>query len=191
MAKGEALTPEDWIRAGTEALAEGGLAAVRVEALARRLGVTKGSFYWHFANRKALIEGILESWRQRQTLSIIEQVERGAAGPTERLHLLAKLTENDGEHPVDLALRDEGSRNPEIAAFVAQVDATRMGFLHGLFQELGCSPIEAHARSLLCYSLLIGDYFISAGRAEDRQAELAECRRLLFRSTEGSPSGID
>ena len=185
MAKNEALGREDWIRAGTEALASGGLAAVRVEALARALGVTKGSFYWHFANRGAWVEAMLEAWEQRQTLSVIEQVEQEGGDARARLEALARLAslDSDDDYRVEMALRDEARRNPEIAAFVERVDERRMGYLRQLFGDLGYGELETEARSLLAYSLLIGDYFIAPSPgAPDRRDVLRACRNLLFES---------
>lgn len=183
MTKNESLGREDWVRVGTEALASGGLAAVNVEALARSLGVTKGSFYWHFANRAVLVAAILEGWEHRQTLSIIEQVERTGGDAGSRLAFLSRLAaaEPETDNAVEMALREEGRRDAGIATFVERVDQQRMNYLRGLFGDLGYPSLQAEARSLLCYALLLGDHFIAAGDgAMDRREVLRECQRLLF-----------
>jgi len=180
-AKNDSLGKDDWIMAGTQALADGGLAAVRVEAIARALGITKGSFYWHFANRSALLEAILASWEQRQTLSIIDQVELGGGDALTRLESLSRLASADPDSAVEMTLRDEALRSEKVAEFVKRVDDQRLGYLRRLFTDLGHNGLEAEARSLLCYSLLVGDYFIASGHgALDRKDVLRECRRLLF-----------
>src|ERR1700746_2561025 len=83
------LSAEHWAEAALEALASGGLEAVAVEPLARRLSVTKGSFYWHFANREALLRAALALWKKRETYDTIEGVEE-LADPYERLVRLFK-----------------------------------------------------------------------------------------------------
>ena len=181
--KKEPLGKDDWVVAGSRALAHGGLAAVRVEALARKLGVTKGSFYWHFANRGALVDAILESWEQRQTLSVIDAVERKGGDARARLENLSRLAALDADNAVEMALRDEALRDPAIATFVKRVDNHRVGYLRDLFTELGYGPLAAEARSLLCYSLLVGDYFIAADHGSmDRKDVLRECESQLFQA---------
>ena len=201
MAKRRATTPrpktkpkktrDDWIRAGTTALAAGGLAAVRVEVLARRLGVTKGSFYWHFETRAALIRAMLEAWEERQTLAIIDEVERGGGDATTRLTALSRLTDadSDTDHDIEMALREAARRDADVAAFVQRVDDRRMAYLRELYADLGYGPIDAEARSLLSYSLLVGDYFISTeSTTGSRRDVLQACRRLLFAPPEPARS---
>ncbi|MEM8929797.1 MAG: TetR/AcrR family transcriptional regulator [Acidobacteriota bacterium] len=182
-------SPDDWIDAGTTALARGGLAAVRVEVLARELGVTKGSFYWHFDNRNALITAMLEAWEARQTLSIIEQVESTGGDAADRLVELSRLTDldSDSDHEIEIALREAARRDPTVAAFVRRVDEQRMAYLRRLYTDLGYAPVDAEARSLMSYSLLVGDALISAEPvAASRRELLQACRRLLFAPPDAS-----
>ncbi|MFC7482437.1 TetR/AcrR family transcriptional regulator [Luedemannella flava] len=82
------LTTEDWIDAALAAIAEGGVPAVAVEPLAARLGATKGSFYWHFANRDALLDAALARWEARTTTEVIEEITGAADGPDVQLRAL-------------------------------------------------------------------------------------------------------
>src|SRR5690242_19694587 len=82
------LTPQDWADAALAAIAEGGLAAVAVEPLAARLSTTKGSFYWHFANRDALMRAALERWEEQTTTAVIRDVTADANGPAHQLRML-------------------------------------------------------------------------------------------------------
>src|SRR3954463_9386070 len=82
------LTPQDWATAALDAIAEGGLSAVAVEPLAARLGTTKGSFYWHFANREALLEAALTRWEERTTTEVITEIDQATDDPADRLRLL-------------------------------------------------------------------------------------------------------
>src|SRR5258706_375635 len=82
------LTRDHWADAALAAIAEGGLPAVAVEPLAARLGATKGSFYWHFANREALLEAALARWEERTTTSVIREIVEAPTEPSDQLRLL-------------------------------------------------------------------------------------------------------
>ncbi len=154
-------TREDWIRAAASALGSGGWSKVRVEPLAKALGVTKGSFYWHFKDRDALLRAVIDAWEERDTLAIIDQVDDAASAPDDRLRALFR-TSVAGDPSVELAIRDLATRHPETRASVARVDDRRMAYLRANFRALGGSNQDAEARSMLFYSLLIGDSFIVA-----------------------------
>src|SRR5258706_9400520 len=99
------LSRDDWASAALDALSAGGLAAVAVEPLAVRLGTTKGSFYWHFANRDELIAAALRLWRQASTTAVIERIESSAEPARERLRRLLTLVFAAGARTdADLAL---------------------------------------------------------------------------------------
>src|SRR5687768_15861387 len=85
------LTPHDWARAALEAMAEGGLAAVAVEPLAVRLGATKGSFYWHFRDRAALVDAALLLWEIEDTEAVIAALDE-LPDPMERMRTLFEFT---------------------------------------------------------------------------------------------------
>src|SRR5262245_36782878 len=84
------LSRDAWVRAALEAIAEGGLAAVAVVPLAERLGVTKGSFYWHFRSRETLVEAALADWEESHTAAVIAEIEAASTDPREQLRLLIK-----------------------------------------------------------------------------------------------------
>src|SRR5262245_65425178 len=81
------LSPDDWARAALAAIARGGVGAVAVETVAAELGATKGSFYWHFKNRDALVQAAVDRWEQRRTEAVIEELER-EPDPARRLKML-------------------------------------------------------------------------------------------------------
>jgi AcrR family transcriptional regulator len=161
MAKGkrESLTAEDWTSAALDALARGGLAAVAVEPLAKTLGTTKGSFYWHFADRHALVSAALERWEQRDTDLVIAAVEQ-APDVTTRLRNLLRLVftavrPDGGAGSVELALQASAA-DPVVAATLARVTRRRLTYLTSLFTELGLSPARARDRGLLAYTSFLG-----------------------------------
>lgn len=167
---------EDWISAALEALRDDGVEGVRVEPLAVRLGVTKGSFYWHFETREQLLTGALDAWVERGTEAIIAHVSGLQAGPQEKLRELWRRTALDPARDlrIELAIRDLAQRDAGVRARVREVDERRMSYLSELFRELGLPPELAVARSLMMYSLLIGNHFIAARHGRLSRARVLE-----------------
>jgi AcrR family transcriptional regulator len=170
-----------WIDEGLRALAAGGPDAVRVEPLARVLGVTRGGFYWHFADRTALLEEMLDTWERTSVDEVIAHVEGRGGDAQARLRRLSALAGGSGDLlPIDLAVRDWSRRDESVAARLRRVDDRRMAYLRTLFAGLGLEPDEVESRSLLVFSLWIADRFIAAGHGDRTRAEVQELamRRL-------------
>jgi AcrR family transcriptional regulator len=187
-----ARTPRSaWTEAGLRALAGGGPDAVRVEALARALGVTKGSFYWHFDNRHALLDDILDAWERVSVDEVIERIEgkRGdgdgdAKSKLERLGAIALSGDAVlGIDPlaVDLAIRDWARRDAKVARRLRRVDNRRMDYMRSLFSTFCADEADVEDRCLLVFSLWIGSHFIAADhRGRSRAAVMQRAfRRLL------------
>jgi AcrR family transcriptional regulator len=177
-ARDNSRTKADWIAAAIEALDDGGIEAVRVEPLAVRLGVTKGSFYWHFADRDELLMELLAAWERLGTVAVIAAVESAGGDPVVRLQTLWKLAHGTGRMGAEHAIRDWARRTARVDTVVRRVDERRLEYLRGLFRELGLRGDDVEARALLCYSLLVGDHFIKgkttkAGRARALKRALA------------------
>jgi AcrR family transcriptional regulator len=147
------LSAEDWTAAAVEALATGGVAAVAVEPIAARLGATKGSFYWHFTGRDALLEAALTWWERTGTEDVITLVEAEADIPARLRKLLAVAI--GGEDSVELALQPS-AHHPLVAPVLARVTARRLDYLTALFTETGFPPADARRRSLLAYTAYLG-----------------------------------
>ncbi|MFC0680623.1 TetR/AcrR family transcriptional regulator [Lysobacter korlensis] len=138
-----------WIQAGMEALGDGGPAAVRVEELARRLGVTKGGFYGYFDGREQLLAEVLDSWEREAANAVIEEAET-AGGPdaADRLHALTRSVQaRIGLRQTELAVRDWARRDDGAAERIRRVDRARMEYLYRLFLEATGDPDEAAARA--------------------------------------------
>lgn len=150
-----------WIEAGLRALAAGGPDAVRVEPLAKALGVTRGGFYWHFADRRALLDEMLDTWERATTDEVAERVEGQGGGPEAKLLRLSGLT-SSGVVAVDLAVRDWARREHAVAQRLRRIDNRRMDYLRSLFAAFCADADEVETRCLLYYSLLIGNHFIAA-----------------------------
>lgn len=177
---------DGWLEAALEALAEGGIDAVRVEALARSLGVTKGSFYWHFSDRGDLLAALLDRWEDAGTQAIIAEVEAAGGGTRARARRLWKRTVETPHLAAELAIRTWARHEEAVATRVRRVDDRRMGYLRRLFGEL-CPPGDVEARCLLFYSLLIGNHFIVAESPGRTRAEvLDDCVESLLGHTSDS-----
>jgi AcrR family transcriptional regulator len=163
-----------WIEAGLRALAAGGPDAVRVEALAQALGVTKGGFYGHFADRNALLDEMLATWERMSTDEVLERVERKGGDIRARLRRAGALTFSGELLPIDLAIRDWARRDQAVAERLRRVDNRRMEYLRLLFGALCPDEDEVEARSMLAFSLVIGHHFMAADHGERSHAEALE-----------------
>ncbi len=150
------LSRQDWVDAALAAIADGGLAAVAVVPLAERLGATKGSFYWHFPSRGALIEAALASWEQTTTSEVISEINTASQDPGEQLRLLFKrVTELAARDRIELALLATAD-HATVRPVLGRVTHRRIDFAAELFQRLGFPRAEAKRRALLAYSAYLG-----------------------------------
>ncbi|HEX7666398.1 MAG TPA: TetR/AcrR family transcriptional regulator, partial [Polyangiaceae bacterium] len=149
------LAREDWERAALAVIAKGGVAALSIEALARELGVTKGSFYWHFADRPALLASALERWSNRYTQAVIDRLE-AEADPRKRLEFLVTGTDaSDRAWRVHVAL-SASTHEPVVASTLARISKQRIGYLESCFKALGLSKADARHRAVLGYTAFLG-----------------------------------
>ncbi|WP_019201340.1 TetR/AcrR family transcriptional regulator [Tsukamurella sp. 1534] len=172
----------DWIEAGLRALAEGGPEAIRVEALAKRLGVTKGGFYGTFADRNELLTAVLDTWEREAVDDVLAHVEAQDVDPRERARLAGVLTLSaDRLLPVDLAVRQWARRDEAVAERLRRVDTGRMDFLRTSIGAFCSDPDEVEARSLLAFCAAIGEHFITVEHPGRTRAEvLVRAADVLF-----------
>ena len=152
------LTADDWTAAALAAIGRGGLAAVAVEPLAAGLGATKGSFYWHFASRDALIEAALQRWESEHTEAVIAMVE-AQPDPLSKLRtLIATVIESTtvpDADSIELAMLATAD-HPYVAPVLTRVTQRRVAYTAELFQGLGLPAEEARHRALLAVSAYLG-----------------------------------
>lgn len=149
------LTPEDWAKTALRAIARGGVEAVAVESVAAELGATKGSFYWHFENRDALIRAALDRWERRRTGDVIEDLER-EPDPARRLkNLMSAAFERGPYDSVEIALLANPG-HPIATAAVRRVTERRINYMSRQLEQLGWRPETARDRAMLLYYLYIG-----------------------------------
>jgi AcrR family transcriptional regulator len=178
-------TPRDeWVDAALEALAEGGPDAVRVEALAVRLGVSKGGFYWHFTGRPALVEEMLDAWQRAAVEDVIDRIESHPAGPRAKLQKLFELAMSADGLSAELAVRDWSRRDSDVAERLHQVDNRRMGYLRSLFAQFCVDEDDVEARSMLAFSLYVGSHFVVAEHGDRTRPQVLQLAwdRLLSES---------
>jgi len=191
---GTTRTPRDrWIEEGLQALAVGGPDAVRVEALAKKLGVTKGGFYGFFADRGALLEAMLDAWERESTDEVIDQVEREGGDPRTRIRRAGMLTfSGDRLLPIDLAIRDWARRDEAVAERLRRVDNRRMALLREAIGTFCSDADEVEARSLLAFCAAIGAHFLAADHGNRTRAQvLARAADLLLDRPHAVPPGTD
>ena len=173
------LGRSDWIEAAVDMLADDNVEALRVDTLAERLGVTKGSFYWHFKGREDLLYEVVEAWRLRMTSEIRALIVDTSGTPWERLERLLRISISARRDvpggPFEMTLRDWARRDGKVAEVVRHVDKERADFLRQLYQDAGLSEADAEDFSELHIAFVIGTRITLA--AEDRD-EIRRRRRI-------------
>lgn len=174
------LSREHWVEAAIDELSVSGLDGVAVESLARRLKISKGSFYWHFRDRKELVAMVLETWKNRAFLDVVAALG-SIEDPRRRLVALVQTAWADHHH-----LKAEGALvsaavagNQQVIPVVREVIAGRLDYLRGLYREMGLSPNEAGSWAITAYSAYAGLVQLVALRADCLAGE-AEVRALAI-----------
>ena len=187
---GVTRTPrERWVEQGLQVLAAGGPDAVRVEVLARQLGVTKGGFYGAFVDREALLEAMLDTWERESTDDVLARVDREDADPRTRAVRAGALTfSSDRLLPVDLAVREWARRDAAVAERLRRVDGRRMDLLREAIGTTVADPDEVEARSLIAFCVAIGEHLLAADHGGRSRAEvLARVVDLVLGPPPGAP----
>jgi AcrR family transcriptional regulator len=162
----------DWVGAAREALIAGGIAAVKVEPLASSLGVTVGSFYWHFQNREALYSVLLDDWRTANSAAMVRAAELEGVTAEERFGAFINVwvTENGYSSAYDAAVRDWARTSDEVRGTVHAVDAFRVSLLRRIFEDLGYDSDRAEVRARITYFHQVGFYALDL--RDDEQTRL-------------------
>ncbi|MGL4636083.1 MAG: TetR/AcrR family transcriptional regulator [Beijerinckiaceae bacterium] len=179
------LSGEDWLMAGFRALAKAGPSALRAEALARDLGTTKGSFYWHFQDIPDYLSRLIRLWEERAFDEVVAGLD-GHLPARERLEKLCHLAvsfrdPSYGGAALEPALRAWALSSPEIANAVARMDSKRIAYLKELCREAG---IHSPSIPVILYSVLIGVEFLKAVDDIDSRQDLLETLLNLIPQTD-------
>lgn len=183
------LGPQDWVKAALDVLVDQGIEGVRVDILARKLGVTKGSFYWHFSSRDALLEALADSWGQTEGESFMNEVLASSADPRTKLSMLGAIYLRENYPAYERAMRGWALTDPRATAAVKQAGARTMRTLIQLYRELGFDPAEAEFRAqvhrLSGIGMLFGVEFEMEPVSEEERA--SRRKRFLDLMTANAP----
>jgi AcrR family transcriptional regulator len=163
-----------WVHAALRALAAGGPGAVRVETLAVSLGVSKGGFYWHFADRQALLEEMLDVWEKTGTEDIIARVESHPGDARAKLQKLFDITSSPEGLAVELAVRDWSRRDSDVGGRLRRADNRRLGFVRSLFRQFCLDEDEVEVRSMMAYSMVVGSYLVAADHGDKTRSQVLQ-----------------
>ncbi len=149
------LSRDEWLARALGILATEGQAKLRVEAICAALGVTKGSFYWHFKDRDDFVCGLTRYWSDQFTDPVIAQVAQSANDAGERLKVLLYAVSDGGFARYDVSIRAWAAQDPDlVAAMVRHVDERRLAFVGSIFAELGFEGDEIGMRARACIAYL-------------------------------------
>ncbi|MBB1472785.1 TetR/AcrR family transcriptional regulator [Luteimonas sp. MC1825] len=149
------LSADDWAEAALDMIAEQGVSAVAVEPLARRLGVTKGSFYWHFPSRDALLQAALERWEAVEQEDVFGKLE-AVPDPRARLRALFQLVAHEFKSHVVYSALLKSLDHPAVQPVINRISARRLEYLTASFRQTGLGRNEARHRARLTYAAYVG-----------------------------------
>lgn len=171
------LAPDHWIEKAIDVLAREGVAGLRVEVLAKACGVTKGSFYWHFKDRQALLDAVLERWKEGRIRDIEKTTSVTPGKELQQLHYAIEVygaSRNRKGMSIELAVRDWARHDSQAAAVVESVDLYRLECTRKLFVASGMSDAEAKSRSLLLYACVFGLSLMHYAPFDDNPGDLKQ-----------------
>ena len=149
------LTSSDWIEGALQLISEAGVAALTIDTLASRLGVTKGSFYWHFKSRSQLLADAIARWEHRSTTEAIAGLS-SVSDPRQRLTLMLDAASQPPRSRSLYAALAEAAHVPAVRRALDRVASVRIEFLESCYRELGLSAAQAEAKAVLAYSAYRG-----------------------------------
>ena len=188
MAADDRLSADDWITAGLEVLVESGEAAVKILPIAKRLGVTRGSFYWHFASREALLGRLLDAWERKNTRALVH----AAVTPgklIDRYIALSRLWlgRSDFDPPLDMAVREWSRRDPAVLEKLRAADEQRLDALTEMIAPEGHAPAMARCRARTLYRIQM-EWHEGDDPATDGHGETLAAYFEIFSGRASSPS---
>ena len=155
---GARLNREEWLKQALAVLSKNGQAGMRIEALSAAIGVSRGSFYWHFENRSDFVRALLQHWFENYTQSVPDLVNRDGGSAEERLARLFEVIHGQQMTKYDVAIRSWALRDPGVEHRVEDTDRYRLDFIRGLFSEMGFVENELEVRARSCLSFLTLEY---------------------------------
>lgn len=170
------MTRQDWINAARQALIAGGVEQVKVDRLAKDLGITRGSFYWFFKSREELLDELLKDWEHSNTQPLLDEIARMPAGDaTAAMQGIVSfwIDEKDFSPAYDAAMRDWARVSPQAEEVVRRVDNRRIEALTEMFRKLGFPEDEAFIRARVTYFHQVGYYALQIKESKARRHALS------------------
>ena len=176
--KAERLAKEDWFDAGLRILGQAGPGGLRVDQVCQAMKVTKGSFYWHFGDRRDFLDSLFDFWRRRETSGLISYVEQHYERPEDRIwHVVEFVTLGTYDVATEVAMRQWGQSDATVRAGLAKVDEERLGFFARQFEACGFGADAAQMRAISVYSYTLSCGYMITG--ESQEALRARLRNAL------------
>jgi AcrR family transcriptional regulator len=174
------LSRENWLEAALESMAKEGRARLRLENIAHRLGVTTGSFYWHFKNHDEFVINVAQYWADWSTAQAVKAVSQKEESASDRLMTLMEyVTEHDLSR-YDIVMRSWALHEPQVAGVVKKVDKKRLLFIRQLFSEMGFTGHELEIRAHLFAAFHSLEKGFLAGVDKIGEKEILKLRHAFF-----------
>ena len=177
------LSRAKWLETAMAVLVKDGVGSVTIERLARLLGVTRGSFYHHFDNRRDLQLALLDFWREQATLRIRDEVRALGLDPVTTLLALSRTIRHRGAAADDVAFRNWAMHDADARQCVQETDEIRLGFIRELFAEAGFSGDDLENRARLFYYYEMADPMVFAEQPKELEDALIALRHRLLTGT--------
>lgn len=174
--------PDDWFEVARDMLIRGGVEAVTVQSISRKLGVTRGGFYGYFGSRDTLLQRLLQDWQDVNTRALRRIAAPGRKdGEAQFKELVDMWVEDEDYGPeYDSAVRDWARRSPEVARKVHQVDNERIRLIERIFRNLGFRGLEAHIRARITYYHQVGYYALAVHESRSQRRRLSPMYALAL-----------
>ena len=179
------LCRQDWVMEALRTLAREGVHGVKVERLARSLGVTKGSFYWHFGKRDDLLRAVLDYWNQDLTANIMKEVQAFDGDAKQRLLFLARIINEKGANEFEGAVRTWAISDEDVAKIVGKVDQMRLKFIEQMFEEIGFHGVDCEMRARIFMHYEVAEPGILLRQTKAEHDELMRLRIEMLTSKPG------
>lgn len=167
------LAREDWLAIARKTLVASGIDDVKIDRLAKRLQVSRGSFYWHFKSRADLLDALLKDWEVRNHIELAELRDRWAGEKADFSHLVAVWLSEDPTFPAfDVAIRSWASKASDVSRAVHRVDDAWIAILKTLFERLGYQGDDALVRARIVYFHQIGYYALAIRESMEERIRL-------------------
>jgi AcrR family transcriptional regulator len=176
------LSREDWIHGALELLSSEGVEGVKIVPLAERLGVTSGSFYWHFKNRRELYDALLDHWEREMTDVPIVEAKKSEGTPQERIWKVMQQVMDSGLASYDLAIWHWAQTDVKAQTIFKRALDKRFNFACWLFQQAGFSKSQAEARGRMMAVYMMGESTLIPDTPDDRKEQLRAMYEILISS---------